>query len=146
MTAGSHADRAERLARRALSQALWPPLAAIAVGVAAVANWPDTAWAGPFGWMAAGLAGASSLALIGFSALLVFDALLFRLAASYEDEWKGGAAVDDILARMRLKPTPPKTRSLSDRAAGTRRIVSRQRMALALLTLSVCAPLLAAPA
>lgn len=85
---------------------------------------------------------ANGLAVFAFSAILVFDALLFRLMASYEDEWKGGAAVDDILARMRLKPTPPETRSLAERAAGTRRLVLRQRIALAVFVLASGLPLL----
>lgn len=84
------------------------------------------------------------LAVFAFSAILVFDALLFRLMASYEDEWKGGTAVDDILARMRLKPTPPETRSLAERAAGTRRLVLRQRIALAVFILASGSPLLTA--
>ena len=88
---------------------------------------------------------ASGLAVLAFSAILLFDALLFRLMASYEDEWKGGAAVDDILARMRLKATPPDTRSLAQRAAGTRHLVARQRFALAVFVLALGLPLLTAP-
>ncbi len=63
---------------------------------------------------------------------LLFDALLFRLAASHETETAGLAAVDDLLSRMQLrKPdgTPP---GLERRIAGSRRIVWRQRFALAI--------------
>jgi len=63
---------------------------------------------------------------------LLFDALLFRLAASHETEAAGLAAVDDLLSRMQLrKPdgTPP---GLERRIAGSRRIVRRQRLALAI--------------
>ncbi|PDS76087.1 hypothetical protein [Rhizobium sp. L43] len=63
---------------------------------------------------------------------LLFDALLFRLASSHETETAGLAAVDDLLSRMQLrKPagTPP---GLERRIAGSRRIVWRQRFALAI--------------
>ncbi|MBB2686692.1 hypothetical protein N2597_14785 [Rhizobium sophoriradicis] len=63
---------------------------------------------------------------------LLFDALLFRLAASHETEAAGLAAVDDLLFRMQLRkpdPTPP---GLEKRIAGSRRIVWQQRLALAL--------------
>ncbi|MFS8144932.1 hypothetical protein [Rhizobium sp. BR 249] len=63
---------------------------------------------------------------------LLFDALLFRLASSHETEVAGLAAVDDLLSRMQLrKPdgTPP---GLERRIAGSRRIVWRQRFALAI--------------
>lgn len=66
---------------------------------------------------------------------LLFDALLFRLASSYETEAAGLTAVDDLLSRMQLrKPekTPP---GLGARIAGSRRIVWRQRFALAICLL-----------
>jgi hypothetical protein len=66
-----------------------------------------------------------------YSTILAFDALLFRVIARYEDEWKGGAAVDDILVRMHLKTPPATTRPLAERAAGTRRLAMRQRRAFA---------------
>jgi hypothetical protein len=66
-----------------------------------------------------------------YSTILAFDALLFRVIARYEDEWKGGAAVDDILVRMHLKKPPATTRPLAERAAGTRRLAMRQRWAFA---------------
>jgi hypothetical protein len=65
-------------------------------------------------------------AVFASSALLVFDAFLFRLMASYPDDAAGGAAVDEILARMGLKPRPTKTRPLEDRIRGTNRILMIQ--------------------
>ncbi|RWC13773.1 MAG: hypothetical protein EOS52_14900 [Mesorhizobium sp.] len=76
------------------------------------------------------------LVVLGFSALLVFDALLFRLMATHGDEISGGAAVDDMLARMRLKPAPATPRPLDDRIAGTRRLLARQRIAFAVFVVA----------
>lgn len=73
-----------------------------------------------------------SVIVLALAIHLLFDALLFRLAASHETETAGLAAVDDLLSRMRLrKPdgTPP---GLERRIAGSRRIVWRQRFALAI--------------
>ena len=77
--------------------------------------------------------------MLALSALLAFDALLFRLMASHDDETSGGTAVDDMLARMRLKPTPSATRSLGDRMAGTSRLLFKQRAALALYAAALLA-------
>ncbi|TJW67800.1 MAG: hypothetical protein E5V29_16180, partial [Mesorhizobium sp.] len=74
---------------------------------------------------------AAALATLAFTALLLFDALLFRLMASHDSEVSGGGAVDDLLARMRLKPMPAATRSLDQRISGTRRLLMKQRMAFA---------------
>ncbi|RUU03999.1 hypothetical protein EOD23_17340, partial [Mesorhizobium sp. USDA-HM6] len=74
--------------------------------------------------------------VLGLSALLVFDALLFRLMATHADEVSGGAAVDDVLARMRLKPAPSSPRPLDERIAGTRRLLARQRIALAIFVVA----------
>ncbi len=63
------------------------------------------------------------------SALLVFDAWLFRLMASHPDDATAGAAVDDMLARMRLKPLPSVTRPLDDRIRGSNRILMIQFVA-----------------
>jgi hypothetical protein len=126
-------------------QALWP-LALLVAGCVAHLLFAPAAHNSMLANAAQLAAVASGLAVFAFSTILVFDALLFRLMASYEDEWKGGAAVDDILARMRLKPTPPDIRSLIERAAGTRRLVARQRVALAVFILASCLPLLTAPA
>ena len=139
-----HTERANALARWSLAQAAWPPALIVAVCIVQIAIAP----AAHDGLLATGsrlVAAAGALAVFGFSAILLFDALLFRLMASYEDEQKGGAAVDDILARMRLKSTPPKTRSLAGRAAGTRRLVNRQRLALALFAAASVLLFLAAP-
>ncbi|TGV43202.1 hypothetical protein EN803_43185, partial [Mesorhizobium sp. M2D.F.Ca.ET.160.01.1.1] len=48
----------------------------------------------------------------------------------------GGAAVDDMLSRMRLKPAPPTPRPLDDRIAGTRRLLTRQRVAFAVFVVA----------
>jgi hypothetical protein len=135
-----YSDQADALARWSLMQALWPPALLVAGCVAHLLLAP--AAEGMRANAAQLVTLANGLAVFAFSAILVFDALLFRLMASYEDEWKGGAAVDDILARMRLKPTPPETRSLAERAAGTRRLVLRQRIALAVFVLASGLPLL----
>lgn len=73
---------------------------------------------------------AAGIVTTALSALAVFDALLFRLMASYPDETAGGAAVDDVLARMRLKPAPTRIRTLAERTAGARRILAWQRAAV----------------
>lgn len=129
-------------------QALWPavivavvlaaaPLAALAGGVAPN-SWPAAA--------IASIATASGLAVLALSALIRFDATLFHLMASYDDEATGGAAVDDALARMRLKPKPERARGLSERMAGARRLVFRQRIALAIFAIAVAAaPLVVQP-
>ena len=63
---------------------------------------------------------------------LLFDALLFRLAASHETETAGLAAVDDLLSRMRLRKPDGTPSGLERRIAGSRRIIWRQRFALAI--------------
>ncbi|WHO74674.1 hypothetical protein [Rhizobium sp. BT03] len=63
---------------------------------------------------------------------LLFDALLFRLASSHETEAAGLAAVDDLLSRMQLRKLDGAPPGLEKRIAGSRRIVWRQRLALAL--------------
>ncbi|MBY5366444.1 MULTISPECIES: hypothetical protein [Rhizobium] len=62
---------------------------------------------------------------------LLFDALLFRLASSHETEAAGLAAVDDLLSRMQLRKPEKTPIGLEKRIAGSRRIVWRQRFALA---------------
>ncbi|MBX3568619.1 MAG: hypothetical protein KF914_11215 [Rhizobiaceae bacterium] len=121
-------------ARRALLQAAWPTATVLALAAFAVARCiAGVTSTAPFVAMAFVTAVLPGLLVLALSAILAFDALLFRVAASYEDEMKGGAAVDDILARMRLKPAPAETRSLADRIAGTERLIRRQRAALAAL-------------
>jgi hypothetical protein len=78
-------------------------------------------------WMGLIIAAAASLAL---SVYLLFDAMLFRLLASYENEAAGGIAVDRFLARAGLRPLPETSRTLTERMAGTARILNFQRAAL----------------
>jgi hypothetical protein len=78
-------------------------------------------------WMGMIMAAAASLAL---SLYLLFDAILFRLLASYENEAAGGIAVDRFLARAGLRPLPEVSRTLSERMVGTARILNFQRAAL----------------
>lgn len=61
---------------------------------------------------------------------LQFDTLLFRLAASHDSEEAGLAAIDDLLARMGLRASPPVRASLLQRFAGCRRLVLLQWLAL----------------
>ena len=140
MTDNGCRERANRLARMLMQQAAWPaaivvaanilaPLAAVARG--AFETWPAA--------VALSVAAASAVAVLALSTLLAFDALLFRLMASHDDEASGGAAVDDMLARMRLKPIPSATRQFDDRVAGTRQLLTRQRVALGLFVVTLFA-------
>ncbi|TIM91412.1 MAG: hypothetical protein E5Y59_23600, partial [Mesorhizobium sp.] len=78
------------------------------------------------------VAAASGVVTLAVSALLAFDALLFWLMASHISEAAGGASVDDVLARMRVKPAAAGIRSLDRRIAGTQRLLMKQRIALGL--------------
>ncbi|ARM89483.1 hypothetical protein RHEC894_CH03209 [Rhizobium sp. CIAT894] len=71
------------------------------------------------------------LIVLALAVHLLFDALLFRLASSHETEAAGLAAVDDLLSRMQLRKPDRTPRGLDMRIAGSRRIVWRQRLALA---------------
>ncbi|MFB9985232.1 hypothetical protein ACFSQQ_09080 [Mesorhizobium kowhaii] len=140
MTGNAYQERVERFARVLMQQAAWPAAVVVAANVLA----PLAASArGAFETLPAAIAlsvlAASAVAVLALSALLVFDALLFRLMASQNDEASGGVAVDGILARMRLKPSPSTTRSLDDRMAGTRRLLFKQRAALALFAAALLA-------
>ncbi|MER9326969.1 hypothetical protein [Mesorhizobium sp. M0488] len=145
MTGNADQERADRFARTLMQQAAWPA----AVVAAANSLAPLAASArGAFETLPAAIAlsvsAASAVAVLALSALLVFDALLFRLMASHKAA--GGAAVDDMLGRMRLKPSPSTPRPLDDRIAGSRRLLFKQRFALAvfaaaLLTAGFWAPL-----
>lgn len=125
-------DKAEAFAAGLMVQAVWPILLVVAAVMAApiigLVAGPQATALSAAAWLVAAASAVSTLAL---SALLLFDALLFRLMASHASEAAGGAVVDDVLARMRLKPTPAGGRSLDHRMAGTRRLLTRQRMALA---------------
>lgn len=79
---------------------------------------------------------------IALSMLLRFDAALFRQMATYDDERAGGAAVDALLARRRLKPLPPVVRPLDDRMAGAGRWARRQRFIMVLFLLIAALALL----
>jgi len=131
MSASPHTDQPNAHARWSMIQAVWPLVILADLVVAAIFLGTSPALAGLLRVFLLALAVAGSLAVLVYSVILVFDALLFRVIASYDDEWKGAVAVDDILARMRLKPIPATTRSLADRVAGTRRLATRQRVALA---------------
>ncbi|MBA1143352.1 hypothetical protein [Mesorhizobium neociceri] len=125
-------DKVEAFAAGLMVQAVWPILLVVAAVMAApvigLVTGPQTTALSAAAWL---VAAASAMITLALSALLLFDALLFRLMASHASEAAGGAVVDDVLARMRLKPTPAGGRSLDHRMAGTRRLLTRQRMALA---------------
>ncbi|MBZ9819056.1 hypothetical protein [Mesorhizobium sp. CA4] len=55
---------------------------------------------------------------------------------SHGDEVSGGSAVDDMLTRMRLKPASPTPRPLDERVAGTRKLLTRQRIAFAIFVVA----------
>jgi hypothetical protein len=129
----AHRDKAEAFAAGLMTQAVWPlflVLAALAAApVIAVAAQPQATTLAAAAWLVAAASGVVTLAV---SALLVFDALLFWLMASHISEAAGGASVDDVLARMRVKPAAAGIRSLDRRIAGTQRLLMKQRIALGL--------------
>lgn len=92
---------------------------------------PPTAGAhgftGPLAW---GLLLAFCLLPLALSLHLLFDAALFRLAASHDTEGMGLAAIDDVLARMGLRNREGAPAPLAARLAGCRRLVWLQRAAL----------------
>jgi hypothetical protein len=140
MTNNAYQERADRFARTLMRQAAWPAAFVVAATVLApLAASGRGAFETLRATMALSVSAAGAAAVLALSALLAFDALLFRLMASYDDEASGGAAVDDILARMRLKPAPSTTRLLDDRMAGTRRLLFKQRAALALFAAALLA-------
>jgi len=129
----SFQSQAASAATRLAMAAAWPIVALAVIALALVIFLPSMSGpASTLVGMTLVVAGAATVLLSG---LVLFDALLFRLIASYDDTDKGLAAVDDILARMRLKPTPTRLRGLAERLAGTRRLVLRQQAA-ALLALA----------
>lgn len=129
----AHRDKAEAFAAGLMTQAVWPlffVLAALAAApVIAVAAQPQATTLAAAAWLVAAASGVVTLAV---SALLVFDALLFWLMASHISEAAGGASVDGVLARMRVKPAAAGIRSLDRRIAGTQRLLMKQRIALGL--------------
>ena len=82
---------------------------------------------GPLAW---GLLLVCCLLPLALSVHLLFDAALFRLAASHETEEIGLSAIDDVLARMGLRPRGTRSATLVERLAGCRRLVLMQRVAL----------------
>ncbi|RWB95225.1 MAG: hypothetical protein EOQ56_28810 [Mesorhizobium sp.] len=129
----AHRDKAEAFAAGLMTQAVWPlffVLAALAAApVIAVAAQPQATTLAAAAWLVAAASGVVTLAV---SALLAFDALLFWLMASHISEAAGGASVDDVLARMRVKPAAAGIRSLDRHIAGTQRLLMKQRIALGL--------------
>lgn len=131
MNAAAEAENspAGRFARSAAIHAAWPALLVLGVLVAMAAA-PPSRSAASTGFVLG--AAPAALAVLTLSLVVGFDALLFRLIASHRAEEAGCAAVDELLARMRLKPRPPATRPLAARIAGTRRLLLGQRLALGL--------------
>ncbi|PWV91850.1 hypothetical protein DEV92_105201 [Phyllobacterium myrsinacearum] len=79
-------------------------------------------------WPLMMMGGLITLALTGY---LLFDAALFRFIASHEDELDGCKALDDMLARMRLRSRPEKTRPLRARISGTKSVLVKLHIAFA---------------
>jgi len=129
MSGNAYQDKAGAFAAGLLLQAAWPVLvivaSVLATPVIGLAAGPQATPLSAAAWF---VAAAGALATLAFSMLILFDALLFRLMASRDSEAEGGAAVDDVLTRMRLKPAPAATRPLDQRMAGTRRLLTRQRI------------------
>lgn len=108
-------------------------LAGGAAALLVLAIAPPTAGAegftGPLAWW---LLLAFCLLPLAVSVHLLFDAALFRLAASHDDEATGLAAIDDVLARMGLRSASPVPAPLIDRLSGCSRLVRLQRLSLAI--------------
>lgn len=103
-----------------------------AVALLVLALAPPTAGAHGFaGSLAWWLLLAFCLFPLALSAHLLFDAALFRLAASHDEEQAGLAAVDDVLARMGLRARGCVAPSLPQRLAGCQRFIWLQRLSLA---------------
>lgn len=83
----------------------------------------------PLGWW---LLLTFSLLPLVVSVHLLFDAALFRLAASHGTEDEGLSAIDDVLSRMGLRARDHTPRSLTERLQGCRRLVWFQRTSLAI--------------
>ncbi|HEV7247103.1 MAG TPA: hypothetical protein VGN93_08960 [Shinella sp.] len=86
-------------------------------------------FAAPLAWW---LLLAFCLLPLALSVHLLFDAALFRLAGSHEDEAVGLAAIDDVLARMGLRARDGASAPLAMRLAGCRRLLWLQRISLAI--------------
>ncbi|ANT51071.1 hypothetical protein [Mesorhizobium amorphae] len=133
MSGSAFQDKAGAFAAGLMVQVAWPLLliaaCMLATPVIGLAAGPQATPLSAAAWFVAAV---GALATLAFSMLILFDALLFRLMASHDNEAAGGATIDDVLARMRLKPAPAATRSLDQRMAGTRRLLMKQRLAFAL--------------
>lgn len=109
----------------------WNALAGICLVVAPFVSLPIFAnfgeSLGVTPWIIFMTAASAALAL---SLYLLFDAMLFNLMASYEDDAEGGLAVDDFLARTGLRKMPSANRPLAERMAGSERLLTFQRAAL----------------
>lgn len=137
MSDDAYQSRAAGFAATLIKQAAWPAAVVIAGdSIAPLVAAARGALYAPLAVLALLVAAASAVVVLGLSAILLFDALLFRLMATHNDEVSGGAAVDDMLARMRLKPAPAAPRPLDDRIAGTRRLLARQRIAFAVFVVA----------
>lgn len=121
---GLSADNAARSLRR-------NSLIGGGIALAILAAAPPTAGAhdftGPLAWW---LLLSFCLLPLAFSVHLLFDAALFRLAASHDTEEAGLAAIDDVLARMGLRARDGRTAPLAERLAGCRRLLRLQRISL----------------
>ncbi|TGS35513.1 hypothetical protein EN825_35240, partial [Mesorhizobium sp. M8A.F.Ca.ET.182.01.1.1] len=96
----AYRQRTAIFAAMLIKQAAWPAAIVIAGdSVAPLVASARGALHAPIAVLALLIAAASAVVVLGLSALLVFDALLFRLMATHGDEISGGAAVDDMLAR-----------------------------------------------
>jgi len=137
MSGDAYQRKTAGLAAMLVKQAAWPAAIVIAgESIAPLVASARGAFHAPLAVLALLVAAASAMVVLGLSALLLFDALLFRLMASHDDEASGGVAVDDVLARMRLKPSPATPRPLDERIAGTRRLLARQRIAFAVFVVA----------
>lgn len=115
-----------------ITQAAWPAMivAAVAAVGPLLASLATEPLVGAFKVTALLIASASGLATIALSAIVLFDALLFRLIDSHDTEPTGTAAVDNLLVRMGLRSAPVRNRSLAERMAGTSRLLVKQRLML----------------
>lgn len=84
---------------------------------------------GPARAILIGAAAAGFIAIL-LSFYLLFDAVLFLKMSRYRDEQAGGAAIDALLARMKLRAMPQGTRTLAERIDGTSRFFPLHRTAL----------------
>lgn len=91
---------------------------------------------GPAKAILIGAAAAGCVAML-LSFYLLFDAALFLMMSRHGDEQAGGAAVDRLLARLKLRPIPARTRTLAERMEGTSRFLPLHRTALSASVASI---------